>query len=79
MSNAPEGQETEKPRPGRVPLYASIAVFLVFAANIVFGKVAIVQGATSTPGLGDVGEFLTLFVAVVLFIAACLAHERESK
>jgi len=78
MSNAPEGQETKKPRPGRVPLYASIAVFLVFAANIVIGKVAIVQGATSTPGLGDVGEFLTLFVAVVLFIAACLAHERES-
>lgn len=59
-------------------MYASIAVFLVFAANIVIGKVAIVQGATSTPGLGDVGEFLTLFVAVVLFIAACLAHERES-
>ncbi len=66
-------------KPGRGFLLASLGVFLVFAANIVIGKVATMQGATTAPGLGDVGEFLTLFVAVVLFIAACLARERAEK
>lgn len=66
-------------KPGRGLLLASLAVFLIFAANIVIGKVATMQGATTAPGLGDVGEFLTLFVAMVLFIAACLARERAEK
>ena len=51
-------------------------LFAVFAVNIVIGKVAVLGGATTVPGLGDVGEFLVLFAAVVLFIAACLARER---
>lgn len=63
-------------KPGRGLMLASLLVFLVFAGNIVIGKVATLQGATTAPGLGDVGEFLTLFVAVVLFIAACLTRER---
>ena len=67
------------PKPGRVLLLASLGVFLIFAANIVIGKIATMQGATTAPGLGDVGEFLTLFVAVVLFIAACLTRERAEK
>ena len=67
------------PKPGRGLLLASLAVFLIFAANIVIGKIATMQGATTAPGLGDVGEFLTLFVAVVLFIAACLKRERAEK
>ncbi len=54
-------------------------LFAVFAANVVIGKIAIVGGATAAPGLGDVGEFLVLFAAVVLFIAACLARERAQK
>jgi len=66
-------------KPGRVLLLASLGVFLVFAANIVVGKIATMHGATTVPGLGDVGEFLVLFVAVVLFIAACLARERAEK
>ncbi len=66
-------------KPGRGLLIASLIVFLLFCANIVIGKIATAQGATSAPGLGDVGEFLTLFVAVVLFIAACLARERAGK
>ena len=64
-------------RPGRGFLWAALVFFLGFAVNIVIGKIAILQGATETPGLGDVGEFLTLFVAVALFIAACLVRERE--
>ncbi len=51
-------------------------LFAVFAVNVVVGKVAVLGGATTVPGLGDVGEFLVLFAAVVLFIAACLARER---
>ena len=51
-------------------------LFAVFAANVVIGKIAVLGGATSAPGLGDVGEFLVLFAAVVLFIVACLARER---
>ena len=61
----------------RVALIASGVLFLVFLANIVIGKIAIARGATTTPGLGDVGEFLLLFAVVVLFITACLAKERE--
>ena len=61
---------------GRRALLAAGLFFAIFVANIVIGKIAVLGGATSTPGLGDVGEFLLLFVAVVLFIAACLARER---
>ena len=57
-------------------LLAAGALSLVFTANIVIGKIAVLNGATVTPGLGDVGEFLVLFAAVVLFIAACLERER---
>lgn len=55
---------------------ALFAVFAVFAGNIVIGKIAVLNGATTVPGLGDVGEFLVLFAAVVVFIVACLARER---
>ncbi len=60
-------------------LLGAAVLFAVFAVNVVVGKIAIVGGATSAPGLGDVGEFLVLFGAVVLFIAACLARERGQK
>ena len=62
--------------PGRIALWGAAALFIVFAGNIVIGKIAILGGATTVPGLGDVGEFLVLFAAVVLFIAACVDRER---
>ena len=61
---------------GRTTLLGAGALFAVFAGNIVIGKIAVLYGATTVPGLGDVGEFLVLFAAVVLFIVACLARER---
>lgn len=61
---------------GRKALWAAGLFFAAFVANVVIGKVAVLQGATTVPGLGDVGEFLVLFAAVVLFIVACLARER---
>ena len=61
---------------GRNALIGAGLLFAVFIVNIVIGKVAVLGGATTVPGLGDVGEFLVLFAAVVLFIAACLVRER---
>ena len=61
---------------GRMALIGAGILFAVFAGNIVLGKYAVLEGATTAPGLGDVGEFLTLFGAVVLFIVACLGYER---
>ena len=60
----------------RGTLLAAAILFLVFIANVVVGKIAVLGGATVVPGLGDVGEFLVLFAAVVLFIVACLTRER---
>ncbi len=59
----------------RGALLAAAVLFLVFAVNIVIGKIAVLGGATVVPGLGDVGEFLVLFAAVVLFMVGCLARE----
>ena len=60
---------------GRYALIAAGVLFAVFAVNIVVGKVAVLGGATTVPGLGDVGEFLVLFAAVILFMIGCLARE----
>ena len=65
--------------PGRNYLLASLVCALAFAANVIYGKIAISQGATTTPGFGDVGEFILLFVTVAFFIAACVTRERAEK
>lgn len=72
MSDQQFDDAAKRPKPGRYPLYASVAVFLVLVVNIVVGKIAVLNGATETVGLGDVGEFIALFIAMVLFIAACI-------
>lgn len=50
-------------------------LFAGFLANLIVGKLAIMQGATQLPGLGDVGEFLLLLLAVLFFIVGCLQRE----
>ena len=79
MTDEHSGNTVKRARPGRTLLLASTVVFLLLVANIIVGKISILSGATSAPGVGDVGEFVTLFIAVVLFIAACLARERHSQ
>lgn len=79
MSTSNSEETAKNPKPGRYLMLASFGFFLAYAANIVIGKIAMSQGATTLPGVGDVGEFLILFVSVVLFIAAYLARERASK
>ena len=54
-------------------LVASMLVFGVFASNVVIGSV------TRTPFLNDVFEMLVLLTAAILFVAAILKKEAESK
>ena len=63
---------------GRISMIGAGLVFAVFCVNIAIGKIAVLQGSTQVPGLGDVGEFLVLFVAVILFIIGCLSREQAS-
>ncbi len=63
---------------GRHALLGAGVLFAVFAVNVVVGKVAVLGGATTVPGLGDVGEFLVLFAAVILFMIGCIAREAAS-
>ncbi len=60
---------------GRHALLGAGILFAIFAVNVVVGKVAVLGGATTVPGLGDVGEFLVLFAAVILFMIGCIARE----
>lgn len=67
----------ENPRP--VAMIGAGVLFALFCVNLVIGKVAVLGGATQVPGLGDVGEFLVLLVAVVLFMIGCLSRERAAE
>jgi hypothetical protein len=75
-NNSASGRKAAKP--GKGFLIGSLVFAFGFVANIIIGKISVMQGATQAMGIGDVGEFLILFVAVVLFIAACLARERAA-
>ena len=59
----------------RAALIGSAIAVGLFVVNLIVGKIAFMDGATSAPGLSDVGEFLLLFLAVLLFTVACLARE----
>ncbi len=59
----------------RAALLAAGLLFLAFLANVIVGKLAIMEGATVLPGLSDVGEFVLLLLAVLLFIVGCLKRE----
>ena len=54
-------------------LVASMLAFGVFASNVVIGSV------TRTPFLNDVSEMLVLLTVAILFVAAILKKEAESK
>ncbi|MEK9853284.1 MAG: hypothetical protein VW495_00625 [Rhodobiaceae bacterium] len=54
-------------------LVASMLAFGVFASNVVIGSV------TRAPFLNDVSEMLVLLTAAILFVAALLKKEAESK
>ena len=54
-------------------LAASVIVFAVYFSNVALGAFA---GAAF---LGDVGEMLVLFAAVILFVVAILKKEADRK
>jgi hypothetical protein len=52
-------------------------LFGLFVADVLLGKAALTYGFVPMLKLGDVGEFLVLLAAIVLFIVEVL--RRESK
>ena len=54
-------------------LAASIIVFVVYFTNVALGASA------GSAFLGDVGEMLVLFAAVILFVVAILQKEADRK
>jgi hypothetical protein len=54
-------------------LAASVVVFVVYFSNVALGAFA------GNAFLGDVGEMLVLFAAVILFVVAILQKEAERK
>ena len=58
------------------PLRLSGALFVLYAGNILVGKLS-VTGGSDVVGIGDVAEFLALFGAVASFVVAVLIKERE--
>lgn len=54
-------------------LAASVIVFAVYFSNVALGAFA------GTAFLGDVGEMLVLFAAVILFVVAILKKEADRK
>ena len=54
-------------------LAASIIVFVVYFTNVALGAFA------GSAFLGDVGEMLVLFAAVILFVVAILQKEAARK
>ncbi|MEE4216241.1 MAG: hypothetical protein V2I48_01410 [Xanthomonadales bacterium] len=58
-------------------LVASGALFGLFVLDVLLGKAALLYGYEPILKLGDVGEFLVLLAAVVLFMIEVLRREAE--
>lgn len=58
---------------GRLALWASLVIFLIFFLNVALGA----MGASVF--LTDVGEAVVLFVAVIFFVVAILISEARAK
>lgn len=58
-------------------LVAAGALFGLFVLDVLMGKVALAYGFEPIIKLGDVGEFLLLLTAVILFMIEVLRREAE--
>ena len=58
-------------------LVAAGALFGLFVLDVLLGKAALLYGYEPILKLGDVGEFLVLLAAVVLFMIEVLRREAE--
>jgi len=59
---------------GRVALFTFYSLFAIYFINVLFGKAKVSYGL-NLPHLGNVAEFLLLFVACVALIVAALKKE----
>lgn len=62
--------------PGRPALLASGALFCLFLADVVGGRLLTASGGGT--GVPDVVQFLVFFASVVCFVVALLQKERAS-
>ena len=62
-------------RRGRLLLLVSGVVFVLYLANVLVGKASTLAGATSPVSIGDVPEFLLLFLASASFAVAVIQLE----
>lgn len=59
------------------PLRLSGVLFALYLGNVLLGKLFILMGWGNF-GMGDVPEFLTLFLTAVAFVIAILIKENNS-
>ncbi len=59
-------------------LIAGGALFSIFIVNIIASKIVLSLNNKSFPVIGDVWEFLILFIAAICFVVAILGEESES-
>lgn len=59
---------------GNLALWLSLLVFAVYFLNVLLGG-----PLGRKPWMSDVTEMLTLFLAVILFVAGTLARERQAQ
>jgi hypothetical protein len=69
---------TASDRLGRIALWGAGFCFVLFAANVLLGRILVSAGRTFGTGVPNAAEFLLLLVAVVLFVVAILARERAA-
>ena len=58
-------------------LFSAAALFVLFALDVLVGKAALYYDFKPMLKLGDVGEFLVLLAAVVLFVVEVLRREMQ--
>ena len=56
-------------------LLGSVMLFGLYCLNVAVGKIAIGSGEPPFFSLGDVGEFMVLFAAVLCFVVTMLERE----
>ncbi|MCG6890896.1 MAG: hypothetical protein LJE92_15030 [Gammaproteobacteria bacterium] len=64
---------------GNIWLIASGFLFALYCVNVTFGKLASGSGEAPFFSLGDVGEFMVLFAAVLCFVVTMLEREAYSQ
>ena len=62
----------------RIAIIVAILSFSLYAVNMMIGKANIVYGKQMFH-IGDIGEFLMMFVASIAFIVAALFQEVDYK